>query len=98
MVAERVDGSVPRGANWHQELLQQMAAELPGARPAVVDADLAQRLEEYLGFRHVVRNAYAQRLDPARIAALVARLPAVWSEVKARLDAFAGALDEIAGD
>jgi hypothetical protein len=96
VVAERVDASVPQGANWHQELLQQMAAELPGSRPAVLDADLAARLEEFRGFRHVVRNVYAQRLDPARIGALVTRLPGVWAAVSARLEEFADALDEIA--
>jgi hypothetical protein len=98
VVAERVDGSLPRAANWHQELLQQMAVELPCTRPAVLDAALAVELEDFRGFRHVVRNVYAQRLDPVRIGALVARLPAVWAEVEARLGAFADALDAIAGD
>lgn len=98
VIAERVDGSVPQGANWHQELLRQMAAELPGTRPAVLDAGTAARLEEYRGFRHVVRNVYAQKLDPGRVGVLVAELPAVWADVAERLAAFADALDAIARD
>ena len=98
VVAERVDDAVPQGANRHQELLQQMAAELAGIRPAVLDHGTATRLEDFRGFRHIVRNVYAQRLDPVRIKALVSQLPEVWSDVAGRLLAFAGALDEIAGD
>ena len=97
-VAGRVDGSLPQGPNWHQELLQQMAADIPDVRPAVLDADLAVRLDEYRGFRHVVRNVYAQRLDPLRVGALVADLPGVWAAVEERLNAFADALEAIARD
>ena len=43
VVAERVDASLPQGANWHPELLQQMATAIPEVRPAVLDADLASR-------------------------------------------------------
>ena len=32
LIAETVDGSVPRGANWHQLLVEQMARELPRIR------------------------------------------------------------------
>jgi len=98
VVAERVDGSVPRGANRHQELLRQMAVELTGTRPAVLDAALSARLEDYRGFRHVVRNAYAQKLDPQRIGALVADLPDLWTTIKEQLTDFADVLEAIAGD
>jgi hypothetical protein len=98
LVAERVDASLPGGANWHQELLQQMSTEIPGVRPAVLDAGLAARLEPYRGFRHVVRNVYAQRLDPRRVGALVADLPDLWPAVEERLAGFADALEAIARD
>ena len=98
VVAGRVDGSLPQGPNWHQELLQQMAADIPDVRPAVLDADLAVRLDEYRGFRHVVRNVYAQKLDAGRVGDLVADLPCVWAAASACLTAFADALEAIAGD
>jgi hypothetical protein len=98
LVAERVDASLPGGANWHQELLQQMATEILGVRPAVLESGLAAQPEPYRGFRHVVRNVYAQRLDPQRIGALVADLPALWAAVAERLSDFADALETIAHD
>ncbi len=36
LIAETVDGSLPGGENWHLLLLQQMAEEKPGLRPAVI--------------------------------------------------------------
>jgi hypothetical protein len=98
VAAERVDGSLPGGTNWHQELLWQMASEITEARPAVLDADLAARLDDFHGFRHVVRNVYLQRLDDARVGALIADLPGVWEAVSARLTNFADALEAMARD
>jgi len=34
-IASAIDGSVPTGANWHRELLDQMSLEISGIRPAV---------------------------------------------------------------
>jgi hypothetical protein len=59
LVAERIDGSLPSGPNWHQDLLRQMTAEMPGVRAAVVSSDLFPTLDRYRGFRRVVRNVYA---------------------------------------
>ena len=41
IVAERIDVSVPSGAAWHQELLRQMAVDLPDILPAVISEQLA---------------------------------------------------------
>jgi hypothetical protein len=35
-IASAVEGSLPQGVNWHQELLDQMALEIPNVRPAVI--------------------------------------------------------------
>jgi hypothetical protein len=59
-----VDGSVPRGENWHQMLLEQVAVEAPAVRPAVISDETRWILDEYRGFRHVVRNVYTFRFDP----------------------------------
>jgi len=56
LIASVVDGKKPGGENWHQELLKQMTAEIPKIRPAVISSSTWRRLEEYRGFRHVVRN------------------------------------------
>lgn len=56
LVATTVDGSLPQGANWHQLLLLQMKEEIPHVRPAVISERTFALLEEFRGFRHVVRN------------------------------------------
>ena len=97
LVAERVDESVPAGAAWHQELLRQMAVDLPDIRPPVISDHLATELDRYRGFRHVVRHVYAYVLDPRRVGELVERLPSTLELLRAELTTFADVLDEIAG-
>jgi hypothetical protein len=97
LVAERVDRSHPTGESWHRELLLQMAVEIPGVRPAVLSRELATDLDEYRGFRHVVRNVYSYRLDPRRVGILVDDLLETAGMVTEQLSAFADTLAAIAG-
>jgi ABC-type transporter Mla subunit MlaD len=55
-IAATVDGTVPTSAEWHRELLEQMGLDLPKVRPPVLTRAAIQSLDEYLRFRHVVRN------------------------------------------
>jgi hypothetical protein len=70
-LASTIDGAVPTAANWHQELLTQMQTEIPSLRPAIISYDLKEALEEYRGFRHVVRNVYTYHLKPEKLKLLV---------------------------
>lgn len=88
-IASAVDEAVPGGANWHQELLSQMAIEIPGVRPAVLSAGLKEELEAYRGFRHIVRNVYAYHLRPEKMAPLVEKLPVVFASAEKQIVAFA---------
>jgi hypothetical protein len=88
-IASAVDESVPEGANWHQELLGQMAIEVPGIRPAVISVELKEGLEAYRGFRHVVRNVYTYHLKPEKMAPLIEGLPAVFAAANKEISAFA---------
>jgi hypothetical protein len=94
MIAAAVDGNVPRGENWHQMLLEQMVAEVPSVRPALISEETRRMLDEYRGFRHVVRNVYAFRFDLEKVRKLVQGAPAVLSQVRAELLAFADFLDQ----
>ena len=97
LVAERIDGSLPSGPNWHQDLLRQMTAEMPGVRAAVLSPGLFPTLDRYRGFRHVVRNVYAYVLDPRLVAVLVEDLPQASEDLRAQLATFADVLEAIAG-
>ena len=74
IIADGVDQAKPGGAHWHDELLRQMAAEIPGVRPPVLSQETRERLDRYRGFRHVVRNVYTYNLDPEQIGVLVKQL------------------------
>ncbi len=94
LIAENVDGSLPGGEGWHISLLQRMTEEVPVTRPAVISDQVFQQLNEYRGFRHVVRNVYTFRFDPIKIEKLVTSLPVCFTGVKAELSAFANFLEE----
>ncbi len=94
LIAEVVDGFIPQGENWHQKLLQQMSVGISSIRPAIISENVFTRLNEYRGFRHVVRNVYTYRFDPARIEKLVDEAPDLFSRVKSELLAFADLIDQ----
>jgi hypothetical protein len=75
-------------------LLEQMVAEVPSVRPALISEETRQMLDEYRGFRHIVRNVYAFRFDLMKIGRLVQGAPAVLTQVRAELLAFADFLDQ----
>jgi hypothetical protein len=94
MIAETVDGSVPQGANWHQLLVEQMAREIPDIRPAVLTGEAVDILQEYRGFRHLVRNVYAFKFDPLKVEKLVEGISVVFDKVREELLAFADFLEQ----
>ncbi|MCA9968762.1 MAG: hypothetical protein KC425_01030 [Anaerolineales bacterium] len=92
-IARQIDGSLPQGASWHRELLQQMTLDVPGVRPPVLRKPTATLLEEYLGFRHIVRNLYAWELEHDKVKRLVDLLPQTVQAMEADLNAFGRFLD-----
>lgn len=96
IIADGVDQAKPGGAHWHDELLRQMAAEIPGVRPPVLSQETRDRLDRYRGFRHVVRNVYTYNLDPEQIGVLVKQLAPTMARVAQELTAFAEFLEQVA--
>jgi hypothetical protein len=65
-VARHVDGDVPSGGDWHQELLHAMGLAIEGIRPAVLSRESVSALRELLSFRHFFRrNTGARSCIPA---------------------------------
>ena len=98
MIATLVDGAMPQGAAWYQILLQQMAADVPRTRPPVISEETRVVLDEYRGFRHIVRHVYTFKFDPAKIQRLAEGAPAVLIQVRQELLDFANFLDQLAQD
>lgn len=90
-----VDGKIPSGGNWHRELLQQMQTDMPELRPPVLSAESVTAVDEFLRFRHVLRNIYAFQFDPERVARLVSQMRPVWTMIREELLAFASFLEQV---
>lgn len=96
IIADGIDQAKPSGPYWHQELLRQMAAEIPGVRPPVLSLETRDRLDRYRGFRHVVRNVYTFNFDAEQINVLVKQLPPTMERVSRELLGFADFLEQLA--
>ncbi len=94
-IAREIDGSLPSGPPWHTDLLRQMAADVPGVRPAVLSRASRDSLEEYRSFRHVVRHIYMFNLHSGRVRLLVSELRACFKRVRADLKLFAEVIARI---
>lgn len=96
-IARTMDESIPGGADWHRGLLLQMSAEIPEIRPPVIDRATRLCLDEYRGFRHVVRNVYTFHLRPARLQELTATLPVCFQAICSDLNKFIVFLKQLNG-
>ena len=72
-----------------------MSAELKDIRPAVISRETRRCLDQYRGFRHVVRNVYTFTLFPTRMTELVEHLPDCHAAVAADLAEFARFLNSV---
>jgi hypothetical protein len=94
-IAAHVDGNLPSSPEWHRDLLGQMELDLPQVRPPVLTSKTIQSLDEYLRFRHVVRNVYTFSLNPERVGKLVKDLDSVFEQLRQELLVFAQFLEKV---
>lgn len=85
LLARELDGGLPSGPAWHRDLLAQMTLKVEGVRPAVIRTETASRLEEYLRFRHLVRNLYTWSFEQDKLAGLVEGLQPLLVDLRADL-------------
>jgi hypothetical protein len=97
-ITTHVDGNIPSGQGWHRQLLIQMQTDLPNLRPPVLSNETAEALDEFLRFRHVVRNVYAFQFDAERIRRLVSQMRPAFLQAQAELQQFIILLRYIAAD
>lgn len=97
-VGSTVDGQIPDGGDWHRRLLQQMQSDVDNLRPPVLSNEVGELLDEFLRFRHVVRNIYAFHFDPERIERLVGRMRPAFAQLNSELLTFASFLEQVGGD
>jgi hypothetical protein len=94
-IARTVDKSLPSGHNRHQDLLLQMSASSGKIRQPVISRETRYCLDEYRGFRHVVRNVYSFNLKPSRLAELTQQLRECYQRVVKDLQGFMKFLEQL---
>ncbi len=74
-----------KSPHWHVELLESVQRPAPG-RPQVISNALSQRLRLFLGFRHLMRSIYPQRLqwDGSRTLYSRSRIPSRFCDPRLR--------------
>jgi uncharacterized protein YutE (UPF0331/DUF86 family) len=95
LIATEVNGVLSQSLDWHKRLLNQVALEVAGIRPAVISAETRKGLEELLNFRHVVRNIYAFELKPARVEELVKLAIGLYPRVAQEIGVFTAFLSDV---
>ncbi len=94
LIAQDIDGSIPEGGSWHHDLLIQMKTEIKRVRPAVISREVYQKLDEYRGFRHVVRNVYTFNRSHKRMEPLVDDINVLFSQIKEEFEHFIKMIEE----
>lgn len=97
-IGTTVDGHIPKGATWHRDLLQQMQTEVENLRPPVLSQEAGKSLDEFLRFRHVVRNIYAFHFDAKRVERLVDQMQPTLGQVQVELLTFVSFLERVGGN
>lgn len=95
LIATELNGGLPKGADWHRQLLDRMKKEQQ-ERKAVVTPQTAEKLKDFLSFRHVVRNIYGFELNVEKLDELLAKYPATWASFERDIAAFVNWLKDLA--
>jgi hypothetical protein len=87
-IAKEIDEKMPKGEAWHSQLLEQMTKPIGKRTQAVLSNVTTKDLEEYLGFRHFSRHAYAFDLEWQLMKDLVRRIEDVKERTLDEINSF----------
>ena len=71
---------LPEGPSWHQSLLQIAKKE------KIISESLADKIKEYLGFRHFISHGYAFNLNSQRLENLTVDISKIFEEFKSEIN------------
>jgi len=91
-VARDIDESRPTGPTSHRDLLDQVAAPVPGLREAVITETTRRSLARYLDFRHRFRHLYFFDLEWVDVEPLARDLATAWPPVRVEIERFLASL------
>jgi hypothetical protein len=87
-IALSVDKNLPKGDNWHTELLLQMAKPFEKIRDEIIAKELLQNLKEYLRFRHLFKHIYGFELKWGQFREHCIKLEDILKELKREVENF----------
>jgi len=87
-IADDIYGGVPSSFDWHKRLLKSMSLEIENIRPAVISKSTLRALEDFLAFRHVIRNIYGFEIDTERLQSLINNVQGAYRMFKKDIDKF----------
>jgi hypothetical protein len=94
-IAANIEQHMPSGKDWHRELLEQMNTPFEELRPAVLSPETINALDEFLRFRHVVRNVYTFSLEISQVSRLVKLARPAFEQAKNDLSGFVIFLEQV---
>lgn len=94
-IARKIDENMPKGEEWHKELLEQMTRQTKKRELIVLSNDTYEDLKEYLGFRHFSRHAYAFDLNWKLMKDLVLRIDEIKKRVIGEIKLFIDKLNKL---
>jgi len=80
-ICEAFENHLEKTGDYHEKLIQRLALNLDGIRPAFIPPDRTFDIRELKGFRHVMRHAYDLRLRSDRLRELVGIAEAIAAEL-----------------
>ncbi len=87
-IALNIDQELPKGQNWHNDLLDRMALDIPKIRTKVISPNLRGRLHEYLRFRQLFRNVYGPKLKWEKLMTLGNDVGEIFNRFKEETEKF----------
>lgn len=96
-IAKAFGNHLDTRSGWHADLLDRMRLDLAPLRPAVIDDESFDQLDELRRFRHVFRAAYSIDLDPERMAFVLRKALALRESLPGQIEGFLSFLDSLEG-
>ena len=72
----------------HRQLLERMRLDLSPVRPAVINVEAFEKLDELLRFRHLFRTGYGLRLDALRLQLVVRKTLELKASYRGQIERF----------
>jgi len=83
-IVKEEHGKLPSGIKWHKELLDLCFIEING-KSRLFREKVKTILDDYLSFRHLIRNTYSYKLNWDRMEKLVLELEENWNIIKTEI-------------